>query len=179
MNMWHDLPARPDASDLIHVIVEIPSNTRNKYEFDHHGGFFRLNRVLSSTLHFPADYGLIPQTLYDDGDPLDVLLLIKEPTFCGCVIVARPLGILYMQDQEKADDKILAVADTDPMYAGYQSLQDVSEQYRDEIAHFFDHYKDLEGKRVTIKGWGTAKEAQARIQHAIDIYSAQYIQTGH
>ncbi|MFQ5435581.1 MAG: inorganic diphosphatase, partial [Anaerolineae bacterium] len=107
MNLWHDLETGPSAPELIHVIVEIPSNTRNKYEFDHEHGFLRLNRVLSSALHYPADYGLIPQTLYDDGDPLDVLVLIKEPTFPGCVLTVRPIGIFRMLDQGDPDDKIL------------------------------------------------------------------------
>lgn len=174
MNLWHDLPVGPNPPVLIHVIVEIPSITRNKYEFDHHGGFFRLNRVLSSTLHFPAEYGLIPRTLYDDGDPLDVLVLIKEPTFTGCVIVARPLGILRMMDQDASDDKILAVADADPVYQNYHGLGDVSQQYQDEVAHFFDHYKDLEGKRVQIQGWKGRETALMQIGHAQRLYREKF-----
>lgn len=170
MNLWHDLSLGPDPPQQIHVIVEIPSNTRNKYEFDHEGGFFRLDRVLSATLHYPADYGLIPRTLYDDGDPLDVLVIIKEPTFPGCVVIARPLALFRLDDQGKHDDKILAVAEDDPLYRDYHDLADISGSFLDETAHFFRHYKDLEGTRVEAHGWRSREDALAAIMHAHEVY---------
>lgn len=169
-NLWHDLPAGPKAPELINVIVEIPGNTRNKYEFEHEGGYIRLDRVLASPLHYPADYGLIPRTLYDDGDPLDVLVLIKESTFPGCVILARPIGLFRMLDQELPDDKVLAVAAKDPLYEDYHDLDDVPGHYLREVAHFFNRYKDLEGKRVEPLGWEPREAALEQIQHAQQLY---------
>ncbi|NLX53638.1 MAG: inorganic diphosphatase [Planctomycetaceae bacterium] len=169
-NLWHDLPAGPNAPEVINVIVEIPGGTRNKYEFEHEGGYIVLDRVLASPLHYPADYGLIPRTLYDDGDPLDVLVLIKEPTFPGCVLIARPIGMFRMLDGEDPDDKILAVAHNDPLYAEYQDLEDVNSHYLREVAHFFNRYKDLEGKRVEAVGWEPREVALERISHAQQIY---------
>ncbi|MFW6097159.1 MAG: inorganic diphosphatase, partial [Chloroflexota bacterium] len=169
-NLWHDLPAGPKAPELINVIVEIPGSTRNKYEFEHKGGYIRLDRVLASPLHYPADYGLIPRTLYDDGDPLDVLVLIKEPTFPGCVILARPIGLFRMLDQELHDDKILAVAANDPLYEDYRDLNDVPGHYLREVAHFFSRYKDLEGKRVETIGWEPREAALTQIRHAQALY---------
>ncbi len=174
MNPWHDLPAGPNPPDRIHVIVEIPGNTRNKYEFDHETGILRLDRVLSSPLHYPADYGLIPQTLYDDGDPLDVLVLIKEPTFPGCVLTVRPIGIFRMLDQGDADDKVLGVVDNDPLYSDFHGLRDVPSHYLREVEHFFSHYKDLEGKRVEALGWAPRAVAMEKIVHAQALYQAQY-----
>lgn len=169
-NLWHDLPAGPNAPEVINVIVEIPGGTRNKYEFEHEGGYIVLDRVLASPLHYPADYGLIPRTLYDDGDPLDVLVLIKEPTFPGCVLIARPIGMFRMLDGEDPDDKILAVAHNDPLYAEYQDLPDVNSHYLREVAHFFNRYKDLEGKRVEPLGWEPREVALERIRHAQQLY---------
>ncbi|HBY94042.1 MAG: inorganic diphosphatase [Ardenticatenaceae bacterium] len=171
MNLWHDLPSGPNPPDVIHVIVEIPKGQRNKYEFDHDGGFLRLDRVLYSPLHYPGDYGLIPRTLYDDGDPLDVLVMISEPTFPGCVLEARPIGLFRMVDQNKPDDKILAVAARDPLYADMHALSDVPAHYLREVEHFFSVYKDLEGKRVKAEGWELRETALQRIEHARRLYA--------
>lgn len=173
-NLWHDLPTGPTSPDVINVIVEIPGGTRNKYEFDHEGGFIRLDRVMASPLHYPADYGLIPRTLYDDGDPLDVLVLIKEPTFPGCVLIARPIGMFRMLDQESPDDKVLAVAHNDPLYSDYTELNHVSNHYLREVAHFFNRYKDLEGKRVETIGWENREYALERILHAQNLYREHF-----
>jgi len=174
MNLWHDLPPGPNPPELIQVNVEIPGGPRNKYEFDHENGYLRLDRVLASPFYYPADYGLIPQTLYDDGDPLDVLVLIKEPTFPGCVMVARPIGVFRMLDQGRSDDKILAVAANDPLYQEYEGLRDVPPHYLREVAHFFERYKDLEGKRTQPLGWETGSHARDSIRHAIDLYNQKY-----
>ena len=114
MNLWKDLPVGTDSPNSINVIVEIPKGSRNKYEFDKKTGAFRLDRVLYSSIHYPGDYGLIPQTFYDDGDPLDVLVMVNEPTFSGCIIQARPIGLFRMKDRGEPDDKILAVPQQDP-----------------------------------------------------------------
>ncbi|MAT96989.1 MAG: inorganic pyrophosphatase [Anaerolineaceae bacterium] len=170
MNIWHDVSIGPDAPTLINIVVEIPHNTRNKYELDHEHGFFRLDRVLNSSLHYAADYGLIPQTLYDDGDPLDALILLRQPTFPGCVITGRPIGIFRMLDQGASDDKILTVPEHDPIYLNYGRLENVPQQQLEEIAHFFAHYKDLEKKNVEIVGWESREVAHDRIRHAQALY---------
>lgn len=170
MNLWQDLEVGPDAPERIQVIIEIPSDTRNKYEFDHELGIIRLNRVLASSLHYPADYGLIPQTLYEDGDPLDAVVMIKEPTFPGCIVIARPIGLFRMRDQGVSDDKVLAVVDNDPLYRNYEQLDDVANSFLDELAHFFSHYKDLEGKRVEAEGWENRDAALKAIREAHESY---------
>jgi len=174
MNLWHDLPAGPNPPELINVIVEIPGGTRNKYEFHHEKGYLQLDRVLASPFYYPADYGLIPRTLYDDGDPLDVLVLIKEPTFPGCVLTARPIGMFSMLDQGRHDDKVLAVAANDPLYAEYEGLRDVPPHYLREVAHFFERYKDLEGKRVEPIGWEPSATARDAIRRAMDLYIKEF-----
>ncbi|MCS6963577.1 inorganic diphosphatase [Thermoflexus sp.] len=172
MNLWKDLSPGPDAPHLIHVIVEIPKGSRNKYEFDKSTGLIRLDRVLYSPIHYPGDYGLIPQTLYDDGDPLDVLVMVTEPTFPGCIITARPIGLFRMMDRESPDDKILAVPAHDPLFRDYADISDIPQHFLQEVAHFFSVYKDLEGIRVRALGWENAERAKERILHAIRLYAA-------
>lgn len=174
MNLWHDLEIGPDAPERIQVIIEIPSDTRNKYEFDHEKGIMRLNRVLASPLHYPADYGLIPQTISEDDDPLDVLVMIKEPTFPGCIVIARPIGLFRMRDQGASDDKVLAVADNDPLYLHYRQLDDVAKSFLDELTHFFTHYKDLEGKRVEAEGWENRDAGLQAINEAHEAYLEKF-----
>lgn len=174
MNLWHDLPTGPEPPGVINVLVEIPTGSRNKYEFHHEGGYIRLDRVLYSPLHYPGDYGLIPRTFYDDGDPLDVLVLIKEATFPGCVLTARPIGLFRMLDQGEPDDKVLAVAAGDPLYQDYRDIEDVPRHYLREVQHFFERYKDLEGKRVEPIGWNPRSVALDRIVHAQQLYHEHY-----
>ncbi|MGC9520319.1 MAG: inorganic diphosphatase [Anaerolineae bacterium] len=176
-NLWHDLPPGTNAPDIIYVIVEIPKRSRNKYEYDKQGGFVKLDRVLYSSLHYPGDYGFIPRTHYDDGDPMDVLVMVNEPSFPGCVIEARPIGIFRMRDRDVPDDKILAVPATDPMYDGYESLDDVAPHFLDEVTHFFSVYKDLQHVRVETLGWEGREAALAEIDRSIALY-AQYPRTG-
>ncbi len=153
MNLWRELPPGLDVPRVVYVVVEIPKRSRNKYEYDEDGGFIKLDRVLYSSLHYPGDYGFIPRTLHDDGDPLDVLVMTNEPTFSGCVIEARPLGIFHLIDKGKLDDKILAVPHTDPLFDNYHALDDVPPHFLDEVTHFFSVYKDLERAETESRGW--------------------------
>lgn len=173
-NLWHQLEPGPSSPDIIYVIVEIPKGSRNKFEYGKELGVIKLDRVLFSSLHYPGDYGLIPRTFYDDGDPLDVLVMINEPTFPGCVIEARPIGLFRMLDQDKADDKILAVPASDPIFEGYQDIKDIPQHFLKEVAHFFEVYKDLEGKRVKPVGWEPAATAKAEIDRAVGLYREKY-----
>ena len=146
------IPAQPKPG-LINVLIEIPAGSKNKYEFDKDLNAFALDRVLYSSVHYPYDYGFIPNTLADDGDPLDGMVLMDQPTFPGCVIPARPIGMLEMIDGGDRDEKILCVPDQDPRYSQVKSLQDIAEHRLEEIAEFFRTYKNLEKKVTEILGW--------------------------
>ncbi len=170
MNLWHELPPGPDWPTVIYVVVEIPKKSRNKYEYDEQGGFVKLDRVLFSSLHYPGDYGFIPQTLHADGDPLDVLVMINEPTFAGCVIEARPLGVFRLIDKGQLDDKILAVPHNDPLFKEYHKLEDVPPHFLEEMGHFFSVYKDLESAEVVGRGWEGLEQAYTEIERAVERY---------
>jgi inorganic pyrophosphatase len=146
------------------VIVEIPKGQRNKYEVDHETGRIRLDRMLFTSTRYPSDYGFIEGTLADDGDPLDALVLLEEPTFPGCLIGCRAIGMFRMRDENGADDKVLCVPATDPRMAALTDIGDVSEFDRLEIQHFFEVYKQLEpGKLVEGFLWVGREEAEAEI----------------
>ncbi len=170
MHLWHDISPGPQTPDIVHALIEIPKGSRNKYELDHEQGFIRLDRVLYSSLHYPSDYGVIPQTLWDDGDPLDVLVIVTEPTFPGCVIEARPIGVFHMKDRDDPDDKILAVPAKDPLFGHCEDLKDLPPHFLKEVQHFFTVYKDLEGARVKTLGWDPAAVAKKAILRAMKLY---------
>ena len=142
------------------MIVEIPKNSGNKYEYDGKLGVFRLDRALYSPMHYPGDYGFIPGTRADDGDPLDVLALVEEPSFPGCLIEVRPVGILNMVDNDLADQKIVAVPNRNPRYDEVHTMDQIFPHVRREIEHFFAIYKELEGKKTKMLGWGRPMESR-------------------
>jgi inorganic pyrophosphatase len=146
------IPAQPKPG-VINVLIEIAGGSKNKYEYDKDLQAFALDRVLYSSVKYPYDYGFIPNTLADDGDPLDGMVIMDEPTFPGCVIAARPVGYLEMIDGGDRDEKILCVPDKDPRYAHVKSLKDISPHRLEEIAEFFRSYKNLEKKVTQILGW--------------------------
>ncbi|RLG55083.1 MAG: inorganic diphosphatase, partial [Candidatus Hydrothermarchaeota archaeon] len=129
------------------VLVEIPEGSQNKYELDKEFEVFKLDRVLHSPLHYPADYGHVPSTLCEDGDPIDVLVLTTEPTFPGCLIKVRPIGLIEMEDEKGIDDKILAVPVDDPRFSHVKDIEDISQHILKEITHFFEMYKALEPEK--------------------------------
>lgn len=146
------IPAQPKPG-LVNVLIEITAGSKNKYEFDKDMGCFALDRVLYASVQYPYDYGFIPNTLADDGDPLDGMVIMDQPTFPGCVITARPLGMLIMIDGGDLDEKLLCVPDKDPRYANVKSLEDIHPHRLEEIAEFFRTYKNLEKKVTEIKEW--------------------------
>ncbi|MER3495529.1 MAG: inorganic pyrophosphatase [Armatimonadota bacterium] len=148
-----DCPIGDQAPEIFNTIIEIPRGSTVKYEVDAKTGLIRLDRVLFSPLFYPCDYGYIPQTLYLDGDPLDVLVILTHPTFPGCIIEAAPIGVLKMSDDKGPDEKILAVATKDPRFGYRRSLSQLNEHTAKEIQHFFEVYKQLEKKEVEIHGW--------------------------
>lgn len=148
------------------VVIEIPKGQRNKYEMDHESGRIRLDRMLFTSTRYPADYGFIEDTLADDGDPLDALVLLDEPTFPGCLISCRAIGMFRMHDEMGADDKVLCVPATDPRVAHLREISDVSDFDLLEIQHFFEVYKALEpGKEVQPAAWVGRAEAEAEIEN--------------
>jgi len=145
----------------VEVIVEIPRGSRNKYEIDHTTGLVHLDRVLYSSVHYPADYGFIPGTKAADGDPLDALVIVQEPTFPGCRMKIRPIGVLLMRDEMGIDEKILGVPVADPRFDGINDISDLQKHWLVEIDNFFNIYKTLEDKESSVEGWKGAEEARA------------------
>ena len=176
--MWRDIAPGPTPPDVVTAVIEIPAKSRNKYELDKDTGLLKLDRVLYSAVHYPGDYGFIPQTLSEDGDPCDVLVLLNEPTFPGCQIDVRPIGLLDMLDRGEQDYKILAVPAADPFYGEYFDIADIPQHYLKEVEHFFHIYKDLEGRRVQTVGWEKSDGAMRIVMEAIARYDARYLAMG-
>jgi inorganic pyrophosphatase len=174
----YQLDPGPDCPRIVRMIVEIPRNSGNKYEYDSQLGVFRLDRALYSPMHYPGDYGFIPGTLADDGDPLDVLTLVGEPSYPGILIAVRPVGLLQMSDQGEPDQKVLAVPNRNPRFDQMQAIEDVFPHTLREIEYFFNIYKELEGKTTEIRGWRGAEEAQSLIRSARQNYLKNAATTG-
>ena len=163
------IPAQPEAG-VINVLIEIPGGSKNKYEFDKDMNAFALDRVLFASVKYPYDYGFVPNTLADDGDPLDGMVMMDEPTFPGCVIAARPIGMLLMIDGGDRDEKILCVPAEDPRYNEVKSLKDIAPHRLEEIAEFFRTYKNLEKKVTEIQGWEDVDAVNPLIEECIKAY---------
>ena len=158
------------ANKTIDVLIEIPKGSRNKYEYDFELKKIRYDRMIFSSMHYPADYGFVPETLALDGDPLDVLVLVQEPTFPGCVMEVKPIGVFHMTDEKGPDEKMICVPVSDPIWNLLEDLDDVNSHLKKEIEHFFQVYKDLEKKKVDVGGWGDANEAQEILEKSINRY---------
>ena len=178
IHLWRDLPPGRNPPEEVTAVVEIPFGSRNKYELDKATGIMKLDRVLYSSVHYPGDYGFIPRTLHEDGDPIDVLVMVKEQTFSGCMIDVRPLGVLRMLDRGEPDDKILAAPLHDPSYEEYFDIADIPRHVLKEVEYFFQTYKDLEGKRVHIAGWEKSEVAMRLITESIARYDSTYLRVG-
>ncbi len=152
----------------VNAIVEIPKGRRSKFEVDKKTGLIKLDRYLYSSSHYPGDYGFIPRTLAEDGDPLDILIMVNEPTFSGCLIETRVVGLFRMTDRGAHDYKVLGVPHTDPLFAEINGLPDVPSHYLREVEHFFATYKQLEGVNVTTEGWADADEAIAEVKLSLE-----------
>jgi len=171
---WHDIPVGSDPPQRVSAVIEIPANERNKYELDKGLGIFRLDRVLFSAVQYPGDYGFLPRTLADDGDPLDVLVLLTIPVFTGCLVEVRPVGLFQLIDRGVPDEKVLAAAVGDPYSEGINDLGDVPPHYLREVEHFFRVYKDLEGTRTESRGFENAAAARAAIVRSMAAYEAKF-----
>ncbi|HEY0264503.1 MAG TPA: inorganic diphosphatase [Granulicella sp.] len=166
MPNYLELPIGAKSPNIVNCVIEIPSEGINKYEYDKELHVFRLDRNLYSPVHYPGDYGFIPSTLGNDGDPLDALVLVEKPSFPGCVMEVRPIGMLEMTDQGQGDEKILCVGQGNPRYDDVQHYSEIYPHILKEITHFFSIYKDLEGKRVEVKGWRDADSARKTVLEA-------------
>src|SRR5438270_946552 len=158
---------------MIKCIAEIPKGSRNKYEFDRDYGGIKLDRFLSSSVVYPTDYGYVPETLSEDGDELDALICVSEPTFPGCIVICNPIALFDMEDERGVDTKVLCVPCDDPGWNTMEHLDDVPHALRDEIMHFFAIYKDLEpGKESNVKGWRDRDAALEEIHRARERFSS-------
>jgi inorganic pyrophosphatase len=173
-NAWHQISSGAHVPDELNVIIEIPRGSRNKYELDKETGLLRFDRLLYSSVHYPADYGFIPQTLANDDDPLDVLVMTTEPTFPGCLIVVRPIGVFEMSDEKGLDEKVLCVPVHDPLYTQFDDLASVAPHFLREVEHFFAIYKELEGVQPNLTGWNDAARAREVILSCIALYRTHF-----
>jgi inorganic pyrophosphatase len=172
----YDLDPGEECPEIVRMIVEIPKNSPNKYEYDGNLGVFRLDRALYSPMHYPGDYGFIPGTLAEDRDPLDVLVLVGEPSFTGCMISVRPVGMLDMVDSGEPDQKIMAVPIRNPRFDPIHTINQVFPHTLREVEHFFTIYKELEGKKTEMKGWRGPREARDTIRRSRQNYLKEHAQ---
>ncbi len=174
---WHDIPTGAEPPSLVTAVIEIPANERNKYELDKELGVFRLDRLLHSSVHYPGDYGFIPRTLAEDHDPLDVLVIMTEPVFTGCLVEVRPLGVFNLIDRGENDEKIIAVPTHDPFAEQMRGLGDIPRHALREIEHFFQVYKDLEGTRTESRGFDDREAAERLILACMQRYEEEFGKT--
>lgn len=170
MNIWHDMDPSVIAPDDFPAVIEIPKASKCKYELDKYTGLLRLDRILYTSTHYPANYGFIPRTYADDGDPLDVLVLCSEPIYPLTLVRVYPIGVMRMLDGGKMDDKIIAIPFSDPTYLGIRSIDELPSHIFDEIIHFFKVYKQLENKQTDVQSLFGRKKAEEIIREAIDCY---------
>lgn len=164
------------APEVVNVIIEIPARSSNKYEYDEKLDIIKLDRVLHSPMFFKTEYGFIPETRSEDGDHLDVLVLITEPTFPGCLLSARPVGMLDISDESGQDWKIIAIAENDPYYKDLNCIEQVNKHLKKEIKHFFESYKYLEeNKKTTVREWCSKEETYKIIKESQKRYKSEYI----
>ena len=173
MNLLHDVSF--GKTEEMNVIVENCKGSSNKIEYDKDDAVFKLDRVLYSAVFWPFDYGFVPQTWHEDDDPVDVVLLTTHPTFPGCMVAARPIGVLIMEDEKGIDDKVVAVPVDDPRFTSYKDVKDIPEHMRKEIKDFFETYKRLEpNKWVKVKEWEGAQKAKDTIKKAAEAYKKKF-----
>ena len=171
---WHDVPTGEGAPEEFNALIEIPKGSKVKYELDKDTGLLKVDRILYSSIHYPANYGFIPRTLGDDGDPLDVLVLMQEPVQPLSLMVVRPIGMMHMVDDGENDEKIICVPLEDPEYRSYESYDELPEHRLDELKSFFEDYKKLEEKEVNVEDFAGAEEARTAVRHAMELYDKQF-----
>jgi inorganic pyrophosphatase len=171
MNLLHDIPA--GSADEMNVIIEIPKFSKNKYEIDKETGIIALDRVMHTAQDYPFDYGFVPQTLFDDGDALDVVLVTTYPLAPGILVKARPIGIMEMVDGGEQDDKVVAVPVEDPRFDNVKDVDDLSPHFKKEMSHFFETYKKVQNKEVSVGPWHGADEAKKAFAKSVEMYKKE------
>lgn len=174
MNLWHDVSMGKNVPEEINVIVEINKGSKNKYEIDKETGLIALDRTLHTAQDYPFDYGFIPQTLWDDGDALDVVLLTTYPLLPGVLVAARPVAIMHMLDSGESDDKVIAVPVCDPRWAEVLDLKDINKHTLKEMEHFFMTYKKIQKKEVHVSGFEDAEASRNAIARSIELYHKKF-----
>lgn len=174
MNLWHDI--KPGTDSEMNVIVEINKGSKNKYEIDKETGLIALDRVMHSSQDFPFDYGFVPQTLWHDNDPLDVVILTTYPLVPGLLVRVRPVAIMNMIDSGDADDKIIAVPTDDPRWKDTVDLKDINPHTLKEIEHFYSTYKKLQNKEVTVNGFKDSQSAKSAFAEGVELYTKKFAQ---
>lgn len=176
MNPWHDVSIGDKAPDVINAIIEAPKHSRMKYEMDKETGLLMLDRALYSAVYYPGNYGFVPQTYWEDNDPLDIIILGSDAIYPMTIVRARVIGVLRMQDDGESDDKIVAVVDDDPRFSEVQDISDVATHIRKELKNFFETYKQLQGKKVVILEELGAQEAKQTVEKSIVLYDQEFKQ---
>jgi len=175
VNLWSGIPAGDDPPNVVNAVIEVISGSRDKYEYNKEWKAFVLDRVLYSSVVFPVEYGFVPRTWYDDNDPLDIMVLSYEPSEVGCILKARPIGVLIMEDEEGEDPKILSVPIREPRFDGYMEITDVHPHLLKMIREFFETYKRLEPKKwIKFKSWKDAGEAKKIINYAMTLFDNKW-----
>ena len=169
MNLLHDIPA--GTKEEMNVIIEIPKFSKNKYEIDKETGIIALDRVMHTAQDYPFDYGFVPQTLFDDGDALDVVLITTYPLAPGILVKARPVAIMEMIDGGERDDKVVAVPVEDPRFDNIQDIDDLNPHFQKEMSHFFETYKKVQKKEVSVGAWHGKEEAMAAFEKSCKLYT--------
>ncbi len=163
-----NLPRGDKYPEEFNLVIEMPKNSHNKYEYDEELDIIKIDRVFYTAMALPYDYGFIPQTRSEDGDHLDGIVILDAPAFSGCMVTARPIGVIYMVDSGEKDEKIISVPVDDPRYNHIKDLSDLGEHFQKELTHYFEHYKDLQNKKVEINSWGNREEALKVMQASIE-----------
>ncbi|NBX69670.1 MAG: inorganic diphosphatase [Proteobacteria bacterium] len=174
MHPWHDVEVGNEAPEVVTSVIEVPKGSKIKYELDKTSGLIKVDRILFSSVHYPSNYGFIPQTLCEDRDPLDILVLGQEPTVPLSLMRARPIGVMKMEDQGEADDKIIAVHEDDPEFAHYQSIEELPPHWVKQVKRFFEDYKALEMKSVKVSEFLGRKQALEIVEEALKLYQAKH-----
>ena len=174
MSLWHDIPLGDQSPEEFNVIIEIPKGSKNKYEIDKETGLIKLDRAMKTSQDYPFDYGFAPQTLWEDNDPLDVVVLSTHPLASGILVNVRPVAVMEMIDGGESDYKVIAVPVEDPRWDHVTDLEDVNKHTLKEIQHFFETYKTIEDKVVEIHGIKDAKEAKETVLKSIEIYKQKF-----
>lgn len=174
INPWHDVEVGKKSPEIVNAIIEIPKDSQVKYELDKKTGMLKLDRFLYSAVHYPGDYGFVPQTLWEDGDPLDIIVLTSRPVYPMTLAKVRVIGVLRMIDDGEKDDKIIGVYDSDPRFKDFNDLKDIPKHIVTELKHFFETYKNLQGKEVKIPEVHGRENAMKDVLKGIEMYKKEF-----